>query len=154
MVSLFVHYFRMKCVLKRPFLTRSVTQLSSGSSRNPVYPRHVYPSVLGFSLSFSRHPHICIPFTLSVVHNKKTPSSWFWLPSTSGSLHGEFVYLLYFYRLIGKLNRVLVTAGVQLSTSNFHSVVSRSAHNSSLGSVTSSPRLQYYGLSWISTTHL
>ena len=30
---------------------------------HPVYVRHVDPSVLSFSLSLNRHPHICIRFT-------------------------------------------------------------------------------------------
>ena len=33
----------------------------SSSPWNPVYGRHVDPSVLTFSLSSYRHPHICIP---------------------------------------------------------------------------------------------
>ncbi len=39
---------------------------------NPVYSSRVGLSVLTFSLSFHRHPHISIPisFTLSIVHNK------------------------------------------------------------------------------------
>ncbi len=35
----------------------------SSSPRNPVHVRRVDPSVLAFSLSLYRHPHICIPFS-------------------------------------------------------------------------------------------
>ena len=44
----------------------------SSSPRNPVYVRLVDPSVLDFSLSIHRHPHICFPCSspFSVVHNK------------------------------------------------------------------------------------
>ena len=50
----------------------------SSSPYNPVYTRRVGPSVLVFSLSFHRHPHICISFTYHFIYcskiNNFTPS--------------------------------------------------------------------------------
>ena len=48
----------------------------SSSPCNPVYASRVDPSILAFSLSLHRHPHICIPFTYRFISGV----SWATLP--------------------------------------------------------------------------
>ncbi len=75
------------------------------------------------------------------------------IASTSGRLHCEFVRLLLLLsscRLIGKLTAFLQLQDFIYRKPTSTSAARRSPHSSSLRSATSSPRMQRYGLSWIS----
>jgi hypothetical protein len=71
------------------------------------------------------------------------------MATTSGSLHSEFVLLL-FLRIIGKLTAFLQIQKFILwkpTVDSSTTAACRSLHNSSLRSETSSPRMEHYGLS-------
>ncbi len=67
--------------------TRPDTRVTIISTRNPVYPRSLDPSVLEFSLSLYRHPSICILFTYCLTSYNKQQ----WLDTVTHHTHQPLV---------------------------------------------------------------
>ena len=96
-----------------------------------------------YRVDYNKNPHNVISFMIGIT-------------STSGRFNSEFVLLL-FFQSHRETDRFYTSSGVQFHNLN----VSRSTtgtrcspHKSNLKSVTSSPRLQHYGLTSISTVPL